>query len=232
MARGFSAAPGASAELAEASAVPLERPRMLVLGTSKNGLVRTAIAERDDCPFGLMVTLAHDYSASVRQAVAANPRTQRSVLQYLTTDRAVPVALALINNPSLPQELLEELVLHKKSEVRAAAKSRLEMGIPSATDSHSEDEHTPELAEHGSLALDMEWSLGSDVWTPSTEGLVTAPDAGQTPTQVVAEAPVPAVMAPTVGASDEEGLPSPSWGERAVGATRTAPVRGFRAPRV
>ena len=156
MARGFSSAPGASAECVEASASPIEKSRMLVLGTSKNGLVRAAIAERADCPFGLMVTLAHDYSVEVRTAVAANPRALRSVLQYLAADRSTPVILALVENSSLPEDVLEELAFHKKSEVRAAATRRIDTGMPGATDAHTEDEHHPEIADHVSLAVDVD----------------------------------------------------------------------------
>ena len=132
MARGFSCAPGASAELVEVSASEFEQSRMLVLGTSKNGLVRTAIAEQSDCPFGLMVTLAHDYSVDMRPPVAANSRAQRSVLQYLWTDRSVPVILALIENHSLTEDVLEDLAFHKKAEVRdAATRSRDRSHAPS-----------------------------------------------------------------------------------------------------
>ncbi len=70
MARGFSSAPGASADVVEASAHERETAKMLVLGMIKNGLVRAAIAERRDCLFGLKGTLAHDYSADGWQGSA------------------------------------------------------------------------------------------------------------------------------------------------------------------
>lgn len=225
MARGFSSAPGASAELVEVSASELEKSRMLVLGTSKNGLVRTAIAERSDCPFGLMVTLAHDYSVDVRSAVAANPRAQRSVLQYLSTDRSVPVILALIENPSLPEDVLEDLAFHKKAEVRDAATRRLDTGIPGVTESHLEDEHTPEIADHVSLSLDVDWGLESDMSSASAED-VRVPFAAETvPTPLVEDVSVTPTTALRVA---QFFSPAPQH-DGAV-ATRTAPVRGFRAP--
>ena len=250
MARGFSSAPGSSADLVEASTGNLDRARMLVLGTSKNGLVRAAIAERQDCPFGLMVTLAHDHSPDVRCAVAANPRAQRSVLQYLAADRAVPVALALIGNPTLPSDILEELAYHRKSEVRAAASLRLDVGVPGALEAHPEDEHTPELAEHGTMALDVEWSLGSEAWSRSVEAVphftVNAPEEasraveGHGPSIAWPATAGPAVAAssvPEVIAGAPHASPPPvahvfgqSTAQDGVVATRTAPVRGFRAP--
>lgn len=227
MARGFSSAPGASAEWVEASASELEKSRMLVLGTSRNGLVRAAIAERKDCPFGLMVTLAHDYSVDVRSAVAANPRAQRSVLQYLAADRSLPVILALVENPALPQDVLEELAFHKKSEVRAAATRRIDTGMPGATDAHAEDEHTPEIADHVSLAVDVdgEWALGGGVWS--------TPAGDVAGTFVSATVPPPAlddaVVAPSAAPRVSQFF-SPSLDQEGGIATRTAPVRGFRAP--
>jgi len=230
MARGFSSALEASVDLVEATAPDLERPRMLVLGTSKNGFYRAAIAERGECPFGLMVTLAHDYSAEVRCAVAGNPRAQRSVFQYLAADRAVPVALALIGNPSLRQDLVEEFAFHKKSQVRAAAASRLDTGVPGTKEVHAEDEHIPELAEHRRMALDLDWSLGSDVWSRSAEDVVARPVEDPEPIQTIVEAVAEQVTASPGVASPVTELFSQSRDDGSVVATRTAFARGFRAP--
>lgn len=161
--------------MVEASAHALERARILVLGTSRNGLVRAAIAERRDWPFCLMVTLAHDYSADARSAVAANPRTQRSVFQYLAEDRSVPVAPALIDHPSLPEDVLEELALRRKTEVRATVTLGLDTGPPGASEPHADDEHTPELADHVSLALDVEWSRGRGGWQGPADASTSPP---------------------------------------------------------
>jgi len=227
MARGFSSAPGASAEWVEASSAHLEKSRMLVLGTSKNGLVRAAIAERADCPFGLMVTLAHDYSVEVRTAVAANPRALRSVLQYLAADRSTPVILALVENSSLPEDVLEDLAFHKKSEVRAAATRRIDTGMPGTTDVHAEDEHNPEIADHVSLAFDVDvdgdWRFGSGAFSP------TAGDAPGPFVAAIALSPVEEMAVPSAALRVAQFFASTPDQERGV-TTRTAPVRGFRAP--
>lgn len=215
MARGFGSAPGASAEMGRAQSVDLDKAGMLVLGTSRNVVVRAAIAERLDCPFGLMVTLAHDYSAEVRAAVASNARAQRSVFDYLAGDRSVLVVLALIANPALPEEILEDLAFHKKSDVRAAAARRLDTGAPGVLETHAEDEHTPELADHVSLAGEGEWRFVGDGWLASTQALPTDHDD--------ASGAIPA-------AAHVAQFFSPAPGQESVLATRTAPVRGFRAP--
>lgn len=242
MARGFSSAPGASKELREAQEPELDRLRMLELGTARNTLVRACVAGRLDCPFGLMVTLAHDYSAEVRSAVAANPRAQSSVMQYLSADKSVPVVLALLTNPSVSQELLEELAFHKKSEVRAAASARLDRGAPAMSHEAVEDEHTPELAEHPSLALDVDdfgYTYGSiaqgqgeeqaptpqESWSVAVHSdgggeRLGAPGAGGVPDEMLVDAAVSSVS--------RVFAETPPQGNPLV--TRTAPVRGFRAP--
>ena len=148
MARGFNYAPGASAEVQVAQQPGLHKTHIAALGASRNNLVRAAIALRPDCPFGLMVTLAHDFSAEVRANVASNPSVQQTVMAYLATDRSVAVVTALISNPSLPAEILESLAFHRKREVRAAAAARLDGSLPIAVTMRREDFHTPEVAEH------------------------------------------------------------------------------------
>ena len=125
----------------------LDKQRIGELGSSRNALVRAAIAARTDCPLGLMVTLAHDYSAEVRAAIARNGTAQRTVMAYLSADRSVEVLTALLENPALPSEILEELAFHKKSQVRAVAAARLDRGL-AEPEAAAEDTHTPELAEH------------------------------------------------------------------------------------
>src|SRR6187402_3332717 len=127
MARGFNYANGASAEVDEARLPGLHKTHLMALGSSKNNLVRATIAAREDCPLGLMVTLAHDYAAEVRIAVASNRSAPRTVMAYLSADRNTDVVKALITNASLSAEVLEELAFHKKSDVRAAAALRLDM---------------------------------------------------------------------------------------------------------
>jgi len=148
MARGFNYAPGASDEVAEARQPDVQRARLVVFAQSKNAVVRATIAGRDDCPLGLMVTLAHDGTPDVRAAVAGNPITHGTVMEFLATDRSVTVLLALVANPSLSSDLVSELALHKKADVRAAVERRLASGMRALGDGAREDSHNPELAEH------------------------------------------------------------------------------------
>lgn len=229
MARGFNYAPGASAEVAEAAQPGLHKTHIMALGSSRNTLVRAAVAARPDCPLGLMVTLAHDYHVDVRAAVARNGSAQRTVMAYLSADRSADVLRALLENPSLPADILEELAFHKKSDVRAAAARRLDAGLPPAEqEAAEEDVHTPELAEHvvpiqqqmtadGSVipALEpvnvVDISTGAPVsWTHEP-----APVANPAPASGTEEAAVPQIFSP----HSQPGAPV---------ATRTAPVRGFK----
>ena len=66
MARGFQLAPGTNAQVREAQNPGLTKSELLPLGASRSAAVRTVVAARDDCPLGLMVTLAHDYHVDVR----------------------------------------------------------------------------------------------------------------------------------------------------------------------
>lgn len=243
MARGFNYAPGASAEVQAALQPGLTREQLVEHGGSRNTLVRAAIAARADCPLGLMVSLAHDYSAEVRCAVARNSHAQRTVMAYLSADRSVDVLKALLENPSLPGELVEELAFHKKGPVRAAAAARLDAGdgVMIAAD---EDTHTPELAEHV-VPIDQRAQLTADGaaaplasvvdintrhtwdWAPDradghAQYPVVAPPAEQfaVPGPEVPEQPhaVPQIFAP----HSTPGHEAP---------TRTAPVRGFKPPK-
>ncbi len=148
MARGYSSAPGASPEVEEARKPNLHRASIAMHGRSKNGYVREIIAEREDCPFGLMVTLAHDRVAAVRAAVARNPAAARGVLEHLAEDRDSDVLIGLVNNPALPEDVLERLVFSKRPEVRDAAALRLDGGgLTLVAAARAEDDATPELRE-------------------------------------------------------------------------------------
>ena len=144
MARGFNYAPGASAEVDEATRPELTKDRVTALGASRNALVREAIARREDCPFGLMVTLAHDHATTVRAAIAANPRTLHSVLEYLSHDRHLEVVCAVAANPAVTADILEPLATHRKAPVREAAAAALDAR---AAQSRTEDSQTPELRD-------------------------------------------------------------------------------------
>ena len=214
MARGFRSAPGSSPEVIEAESPDLDRARLLDLGSSGNVIVRAAIAVRSDCPLGLMVSLAHDYSPDVRVAVAGNPRALRSVLHYLAADRSVQVVLAVIANPSLPEDILEELAFHKKSEVRDAASERIAGESPGVTAQLVEDAHTPELADHVHLGSEADWLPRPATAHESRFAPLTRFET--TPTSPVEPARIPIL-------AQQQEVPR-------VAVTRTAPVRGFRAP--
>jgi hypothetical protein len=214
MARGFNYAPGASVEVQEAMTPGLDRARILELGGSRNAIVRATVASRLDCPLGLMVTLAHDFSADVRACVARNASAQRTVMAYLSADRSVDVVRALLENPNLAQEILEELAFHKKGEIRDAAIARLD-AVKAGTSSVAEDHHTPELAEH---VAPIPQRMATDGPAPTSFSPVTAaqpepafPVAAPTPV----ETHIPQIFSPHSTAD----VPAP---------TRTAPVRGFK----
>ena len=236
MARGFNYAAGASAEVDEARQPGLHKTHLMALGSSKNNLVRTVIAGREDCPLGLMVTLAHDYSAEVRMAVAGNPSAPRTVMAYLSADRNTDVVKALVTNRSLSAEVLEELAFHKKSDVRAAAALRLDMGEPAIPAALAEDNHTPELAEHVmpvpvSAAEPMTADGAVAGFAPvnvvdiSTRAPITAsfgtpaPYGTPAPTVAAASGPVEPVIPQIFAPHSTPDAPAP---------TRTAPVRGFK----
>jgi len=224
MARGFNYAPGASAEVIEATQPGLHKTHIMALGSSRNALVRAAVAARPDCPLGLMVTLAHDYSAEVRCAVARNSSAQRTVMVYLSSDRSVDVLKALLQNPALPPDVVEELAFHKKSDVRSAAAARLDAGEPISVAAEEEDVHNPELAEHVVpiwQAVTADGALPpANVVDITTGAPVDTPSVPPTTYPVVPEV---ASAAPAVAQ-----IFSPHSTPEAPAPTRTAPIRGFK----
>ena len=149
MARGFNYAPGASAEVQEAMEPGLDKARVVALGASRNNLVRATIASRQDCPLGLMVTLAHDFSAEVRCCVARNPLAPRTVMAYLSADRSVDVVKALVENPSLTARARSRSSRSTRRGTCARPRPRDSTALTRpAARAATEDVHTPELAEH------------------------------------------------------------------------------------
>jgi hypothetical protein len=245
MARGFNYAPGASPEVLEAQRPGLHRTHVMALGASRNTLVRTAIAARADCPLGLMVTLAHDYSAEVRCAVARNGSAQRTVMAYLAADRSQDVVLALLENPSLPGDILEELAFHKKSAIRSAAAARLDSGFVVPAE-EAEDVHTPELAEHVQPMAMTADGMAPPVApvAPVEPNVVDISTRAPVPSQFMPggamptfaplqpDPPAPPEPAPDrVSEPSEARVPqifSPHSKPGAPAPTRTAPIRGFK----
>ncbi|WP_062517600.1 hypothetical protein [Demequina gelatinilytica] len=144
MARGFNYAPGTSDEVEEAASADLSKERMQELGSSRNAVVRETLAGRPDCPFGLMVTLAHDSAAPVRCALAANPRVLHSLLENLARDKQESVLLAVARNPVTGAELLDALAGSRKESVRAAAVAALDARDRSG---RADARDTPELRD-------------------------------------------------------------------------------------
>ncbi|WP_296666530.1 hypothetical protein [Demequina sp.] len=201
MARGFNYAPGASAEVDEAALPGLAKERLTQLGSSKNAVVREAVARREDCPFGIMVTLAHDHVTAVRTAVAANPRVLHSVIEYLSRDRQVEVLLAVLANPAVTPDIVDQLASHRRREVRDGAIAAHESGGAAR---NIDDAHTPELRDR---VFEESRARRDAMLAAVAEQDRAAADEAMESAEPLAEASV---------------LPSRP--------TRTAPVRGFRPP--
>lgn len=204
MARGFSYAPGASPEAEEARQPGLHRAHIQALAQSKNWAVREIIGGRDDCPLGVMVSLAHDSHTEVREAVASNPSIARTVMEHLSRDKHSEVVIKLINNPAVAMDIVEHLAYHKRHEIRMAAAARLDAQVEAVR--VNPDHGIPELQERVEV---YDSSTVYDFATGKPVLLHASPPAP-------APAPVPA---PAL-----EPDPEPE----AAAPTRTAPIRGFR----
>lgn len=68
------------------------------------------------------------------------------MMAYLSADRHPQVLLSLLEHPNLPQELVKELALHKKSSVRQAAARRLDAPRETSVGGTA-DEHIPQLRD-------------------------------------------------------------------------------------
>lgn len=121
-------ASGASEEVDYARRTDLSKAQLIALGQSKNDYVREIIAGRQDCPLGIMITLAHDRALDVRRAVASNPAASRTVMEHLANERNLAVIEALVANPAVPQDILEQLAFHRRAEVRTVVAARLDDG--------------------------------------------------------------------------------------------------------
>lgn len=112
---------GGSAELHEASGANLAGTRFLELARHRDASVREALARREDCPMGVLASLAHDSRPAVRVAVASNRRANRAVLENLARDRDPAVIKAVARNSSTPLDTLRDLSAHRRQEVRRVA---------------------------------------------------------------------------------------------------------------
>lgn len=189
MARGFNYAPINDPLVEEASAPGLAKERIVELADSRNALVRGAIAGREDCPFGLMASLAHDFTADVRAALARNPRLLHSVMEHLARDKSVDVLVALTQNPAVTADVLDGMVGHRKRDVAQAAAGALD-AIRSRQS--SEDAHTPELRDRvfEQAAARRAEALAAATAETAIEGAIAAVAADPPPEPRVRTAPV------------------------------------------
>lgn len=63
------------------------RADLVRLATHRNKNVRTAVASRRDCPLATMLSLVHDESDEVAEALALNPSAPHAVLAVLSAHR-------------------------------------------------------------------------------------------------------------------------------------------------
>ncbi|WP_062200770.1 hypothetical protein [Demequina salsinemoris] len=145
MARGFNYAPGASAEVAQAQETDLDREQLVAFASSRNPVVRERVAERQDLPISVTVTLAHDSTTDVRLALAANPAVSEAILEHLAGDRQRAVVIAVARNPRASDELLARLEEHRRPEVRAAARETRDRTAAPVTAASAPKQERPSL---------------------------------------------------------------------------------------
>ncbi len=119
----------ASAEWHEAMASDTPLDRLQKLATCREREVRTVIARRPDCPMGILASLAFDHDSGVRAAVAGNTRITQAISTHLAKDRDAKVVKALARNHAIDLELLHDLAVHKKDDVRRVASRNLDERI-------------------------------------------------------------------------------------------------------
>jgi len=219
MARGFSQAPSASVEVLDAARRELHRTHIALLAQSRNRTVRETIASRSDIPLGIQAGLAQDDATEVRSAVARNAHTARSVLDYLCSDKSHAVLASLLANPSVPFEIVEGLVSHRRNVVRRLAAARLNDKVrpPRVEDPQDEDARFPELRERGTTA-DLADVADEPIPSERHAHQFAVVDTGARRSVPPWSRPwaTPPAQVPSQGAAKE---PAPA---------RPAPVRGFR----
>ncbi len=99
--------------------------RVVELAGSQDASVRAAIAQRHDCPLGVLTTLVHDSRAEVRAAVAAHPRLGGALTAVLEADKDSLVLHALLDNPVLDIGAIGRLSGHRNDAVRDKASRML-----------------------------------------------------------------------------------------------------------
>jgi hypothetical protein len=100
--------PGTRAAMLEAAATD-SYDRAAQLASSSSVLVRAALAANKRTPVGILIHLARDSHAAVREASAANPgvfRSPASIVRLMRDDSS-QVRRALVLNPHVPVAILE-----------------------------------------------------------------------------------------------------------------------------
>ena len=99
----------------------------MALVQSKNVEAKVAAAGRQDAPMGALIAFSQDRKVEVRVAVAKNVGIARSTTlgAALVADRAVEVALALVENPAIDDSLIGQIATEGHKGARAAATERL-----------------------------------------------------------------------------------------------------------
>lgn len=78
---------GAPEDVVRALDPEVTGPDLLRLAVHRDPTVRAAVATRRDCPMGALISLGHDHSLEVLEALIANPRTPSSVIRNLADHR-------------------------------------------------------------------------------------------------------------------------------------------------
>lgn len=93
---GLPSAQDASQDIARATDPAVTGSDLLPYAAHRSAQVRAAVAGRTDCPLGALVSLGHDYDATVLLALLSNPRTPSSVVRKLADHRDVRVSDAAV----------------------------------------------------------------------------------------------------------------------------------------
>ncbi|MFW2512973.1 hypothetical protein ACNI3K_04285 [Demequina sp. SO4-13] len=92
----FSSARGASEDVVKALDPQVTGGDLLRLAVHREPPVRAAVASRHDCPAGALISLGHDHSVEVLEALIANPRTPSSVIRNLADSRNEKISGAAV----------------------------------------------------------------------------------------------------------------------------------------
>lgn len=97
------------------------------LARSEEAKVRAAVAEREGTPLTSLILLAQDVAPAVRAGVARNPRVDLPVeiREDLSKDKSPEVVYALIDNPAVPDAIIQKLARQRHKEYSSAARDRL-----------------------------------------------------------------------------------------------------------